>query len=277
MCMDLHLDLTLVYVAYNNDLPNLYLSLCSVKSNWTGSKNILIIEDNQDLQTNAKSIVDNVDFDSSWNIQIIPGEPLKLTAGWDRQQIYKLLSQIYTNTTWSLILDCKNILFKKEDGSSFLTPNCVVVQGTQSPETIYNDAWAVDFARKSKSIVNGKDTNIYICSITPFVFNKQYATELLSLINYKELTHLDFTEFFLYWYYTNTKLPYKERYILAGAWGNFLSIEDSHVQSCIFFNMHRFRFTDDNLMKTLTALLLQNNVVNVQQLSTYYNYIYNRR
>lgn len=260
-------DITLVYVVYRPDIPNLYLSLISVKTNWTGSKKILIIEDVQSGNINSANIVDLVQFNEEWNIQIIKGETLALKFGWDRQQIYKLTSQLHTTTSWSIILDCKNMLIKPESGDSFINETTVYVPGLNIKITQTNE-WGEQSRVYSKSLVNGVDTNIKPFTLTPFVFNRELTNELNSKFNYNELTELKFTEFYLYWYYTNTKLPYTAHYVNSGAYAENINIDIP--EETIILNIHRRHAKNKQLIQQLTNILLEKSVVNAQQVGNYY-------
>jgi hypothetical protein len=263
-------DITLVYVVCFDDLPNLFLSLCSIKTNWAGKKEILIIEDNQDVAVNCLAAVESVEFNDLWNITIIPGDRLPL-KGWWRQQVYKLTSQHYTSTTWSIILDCKNILIKKETGSSFITTNAVSVPGLPFNEVKHLSEWGDDYLNNSRMITNGIDTDIVPFTITPFVFNKNLCCELMSLINLYNIEELKLTEFYTYWYFTNQKLPYKANYCVTGAYAENISFDN--LDSSIIFNVHRRHFSNSILMQRLTNCLLELGVVSTQQVSQFYQLI----
>lgn len=260
-------DITIVYVVCLEDLPNLYLSLCSVKQNWTGSKNILIIEDSQTIEVNSSEVVKSVNFNQSWNIKILQGEQLALEFGWDRQQIYKLTSQLHTTTPWSIILDCKNMLIKPESGNSFVNENTVYVPGLNA-KSVQTNEWGEQSRIYSKSLVNGVDTNINSFTLTPFVFSRDLTNELNSKFNYNELTELKFTEFYLYWYYTNTKLPYTAHYVNSGAYAENINIDIP--EETIILNIHRRHAKNKQLIQQLTNILLEKSVVNAQQVGTYY-------
>ena len=260
-------DITLVYIVCREDLPNLYLSLCSIKQNWVGNKKILIIEDNQTNKVNSLEVVKSINFNHTWDIKILQGDRLTLEFGWDRQQIYKLTSQLHTTTSWSIILDCKNMLIKPESGNSFINETTVYVPGLNIKITQTNE-WGEQSRVYSKSLVNGVDTNIKPFTLTPFVFNRELTNELNSKFNYNELTELKFTEFYLYWYYTNTKLPYTAHYVNSGAYAENINIDIP--EETIILNIHRRHAKNKQLIQQLTNILLEKSVVNAQQVGNYY-------
>lgn len=197
------------YVVYDQDIPLLYLSCLSLRRNWQGPKNIVIVDNHttkpwRDLITECLP---------QWQITVIDAPKLSLehhfAGGWYTQQVYKLICPLATDYDLFIIMDCKNLMIRATGLEEFIDQDRELCIGgeTEHIKQSFGTAWnsyTLRMAKESQDLVGGRETELLIYTVTPQIFRRSVLAELQSLYQFDQMKLWQGTEFFTYWYYYNT-------------------------------------------------------------------------
>ena len=261
-------DITIVYVVFQEDLPNLYLSLVTLTKHWKGPKKVLIIaEDGCDPAPYVLKALP-----TGWSVKIQSAPQTHETRGWYRQQMFKLYSSFYVDTEWSNILDAKNMLYKDIAASYFINSDYIYVIGHENIVDTRLTKWEWQYVFTSMHMAGGEDTKIFPYCLTPWVFNNTLTRDLCTKTDVLNIRDWNITEFYLYWYWTNKKLPYKAHYDLSGAYGNF-TVNLDHIDHSNIINIHRYCHSDRELIIKLVSLLYSTDSLDTNHMQEFYQMI----
>ena len=196
----------IIVVVFWKDLPQFAVFCYCLNRFWTGKKSIKIIvsnkvnkEHNKDItRVNSKKILQQVNKITSkhligWDCEIKLGQNNFWAAGWDEQQIYKVVESANLTCEESIVLDCKDWLIKPF-GLSDLKTN----EG-QYLIKIYPDTSELpdrgNFYANAVVYLNSKDTRIPE-NLTPWIWNNYDVKKFLEFIEKKEQKSLIDCEFF---------------------------------------------------------------------------------
>ncbi len=217
--------MNLITVVFRNDLPNLLTQAYSLKKNWNGKKEwIIVVEDNRHT---SEYIIDRIlPLMTDWdiNLQMCPNIPT--LNGWWRQQICKFWAvQQISKEKYSLILDAKNFMINNLDMDFFFEEGCQIVQSVPS-ERSNNKLWA-----ESCQYFN-KDHNIKheAMTLTPWVWNRRLVRYVINQYKktgfdiYKTISDMPVWEFNAYWIFAQDMIKYKFK---NDPWGfGFISLNN---------------------------------------------------
>lgn len=244
--------MNIVTIVFCADLANLFLQAHTLKKNWKGLKEwIIIAEDNETTVTwceeNIRPIM------SDWNLIIQTGQTIRSEQSWHRQQIYKLLTVRDVSTQeYSLILDAKNFMIRQTFTTDFL------VDGKINVQVKYNDPdeqWikTCNYCGKDpEKIVRGYQT-------TPWVWRKdliEYVCEWYKDQNLQleQVEELPVYEFETVWALTQDSIPWQEKKLSEGVYAYPDTVEEINRKiiwakkfDVPFWVFHRYHWNNQEL------------------------------
>ncbi len=203
--------MNLITVVYRKDLHNLLYQAYSLKKNWLGMKEWIIVSEDG-YETYNFILNDVIPIMNGWNIIPVFAPKMVSDTGWWRQQVCKLWSvDTVSQQQYSLMLDAKNFLIKPVNQEWFIDANEVtkIRQWHKHWGLMDNHYMCCDFFKGS---VEKKEFS-YIQ--TPWVWRKDIVK--LTIKEYKrkgcDIFKIDFLpcwEFDAYWFFAQDIIKWQD-------------------------------------------------------------------
>jgi len=260
--------MNLVTVVFKGDLANLLYQAYSLKKNWLGKPEwIIVAEDNEEtfrfIETRIKPVMEG------WTVINTMAPPIKhgilgpQYEGWWRQQICKFwaVSELSTETH-SLVLDAKNFLINPIDDSWFFIDGKVKMrQWFWAEEKEWVECCEFfNFDPKEKIACWNK---------SPCVWQKDIVQKVI--IEYRKrgcdiynAMPLPAWEFFAYWVFAQDLVEWTNYTFGEALWEEYNIVEDvkSNYKEFPFWTFHRKAATNPELVNFNNSVLLEMEIIN---------------
>jgi hypothetical protein len=266
--------MNLITVTFKHDLHNLLYQAYSLKKNWLGKKEWIIVSEDGDVTYNfVKDRIIPVMED--WNIILENAPSMAATNGWWRQQICKLWAAAVINQhEHSIILDSKNSLINP------IGPDWFFVDRKTKVVT-WKKEWGLELGKHYIDCCNffggDIDKKIYCSSGTPWVWRKdivqktiqEYLSRGCNIYN-EEI--LPAWEFDAYWHFAQDLIEYIHvdvNTLEQGIWHYDNDPSPEYSISCInndfdkfpFWTFHRVMTIHPTCVKFNNELLLKLKII----------------
>jgi hypothetical protein len=203
--------MNLITVTWKNDLHNLLYQAYSLKKNWLGKKEwIIVAEDNDSTYSFVLNRI--IPVMDEWNVILVKAPPMSSKIGWWRQQICKFWAASEINQDqYSLILDSKNILINPISDDWFFVDGKTKVR-------IWQKEWGVNqnnYKECCNFFKGDFDRKLLAWVKTPWVWRKDIVQ--LTIEEYKKQSCDIYNEEFLpawefnaYWFFAQDLIEWED-------------------------------------------------------------------
>lgn len=202
--------MNIITVTWEKDRHNILYQAYSLKKNWLGKKEWIIVSEDNDTTYNfvLNRIIPVMD---GWNVILVKAPTMTASVGWWRQQVCKLWAAAEINQDrHSLILDSKNMLINPISDDWFFV-------GEKTKVRIWEKEWGLDnnYEKCCNFFKGDFDKKLLAWVQTPWVWRKDIVQ--LTIEEYKKHgcdiyleEFLPAWEFNAYWFFAQELIKWED-------------------------------------------------------------------